>query len=213
MDCQNLRSRSISVVLTVCMGISFVLASGLCGATAPEAQAKFETQLSSRDRGLLAGIACEAPAADQFHAWTDKRGSSRVAVTVRCKPHAVQQTLPVARYVDCSNARGTWTCGAGLDALLMTLPDASVLAVVPGAVPPRTAIAVVRQAMQLSIPPFHASSLPLLKDRCNVSQREAVEFKGATHFQLECTPGVMQLTRDCWKDKCRYFIVGGHRTN
>jgi hypothetical protein len=93
----------------------------------------------------------------------------------------------------------------------MTLPDASVLAVVPGTVTPRAAIAVVREAMQLSIPPFHAPALPLLKDRCNVSQREAAEFKGATHFQLECTPGTIQLTRDCWKDKCRYFIVGGSR--
>jgi len=190
-----------------------VLLPGLCGAAASGIAVKFDAQLSSRDRGLLAGVACNAATADQFDAWTDKRGSSRIEVTVRCKPHAEQQTLPVARYTDCSNARGTWTCNAGQDALMMTLPDASLLAVVAGTVPPRTAIAVVREAMHLSIPPFHGPALVLLKDRCNVSQREAVEFKGATHFQLECTPGIIQLTRDCWKDKCRYFITGGSRTN
>ena len=132
---------------------------------------------------------------------------------MRCKPHAVQQTLPVARHVECRNAKGPWSCDAGQDALLMTLPDASVLAVLPGTVPARSAIAVVREAMQLTVPPFHAPARSLLKDRCRVSQQEAVEFKGATHFRLECTPGVIQLTRDCWNDKCRYFITAGSRTD
>ena len=197
--------------LTCCCFLA--LLPSLCAAAAPAVPVKGDAQLSSRDRSLLAGIACDTSGAEQFHAWADKRGSSRIKVTVRCKPHAEQQSLPVARYADCNNASGTWACGMGQDALLMTLPDASVLAVVPGMVPPRTAIAVVREAMQLSIPPFHGSALPLLKDRCNVSQREAVEFKGATHFQIECTPGTIQLTRDCWKDKCRYFITGGSRTD
>jgi hypothetical protein len=189
------------------------LLPGLCSAAAPDAPAKSPVQLSSRDRGLLAGIACGQAGADQFQARTDKRGSSRIEVTVRCKPHATQQTLPVARHVECRNARGSWSCDAGQDAILMTLPDASVLAVVPGTVPARSAIAAVREAMQLTVPPFHAPARSLLKDRCNVSQQEAVEFKGATHFRLECTPGVIQLTRDCWNDKCRYFITAGSRTD
>jgi len=189
------------------------LLPGLCSAAVPDAPAKSAVQLSSRDRGLLAGIACGQAAADQFHARTGKPGSSRIEVTVRCKPQTVQQTLPVARLVECRNAKGPWSCDAGQDALLMTLPDASVLAVLPGTVPARSAIAVVREAMQLTVPPFHAPARSLLKDRCRVSQQEAVEFKGATHFRLECTPGVIQLTRDCWNDKCRYFITAGSRTD
>ncbi len=186
----------------------------VCGAAAP-ASGKFPVQLSSHDRTLLSGIACAdsgSAGVDRLDAWTTKRGSSRIEVTLRCKPHATLESLPLARYANCDNLTGVWACDQGRDALMMTLPNASVLAVVPDTVPPATAIEVVREAAELTVPPFHGPALPLLKDQCTVSQRDQAEFKGATHFRLECTPGVIQLTRDCWQDKCRYFITGGGKT-
>lgn len=95
---------------------------------------------------------------------------------------------------------------------MITLSNASVLAVLPGTVAARTAIEVIGETAQLSVPPFHGPAMPWLKDKCVISQGGTAEFKGATHFRLECTPGVIQLTRDCWQNKCRYFIVGGSKT-
>jgi hypothetical protein len=185
----------------------------LCGTAAPAGT--FPVQLSSHDRGALSRLACAstgAPELDRLEAWTTKRGSGRITVELRCKPHATLESLPLARYVNCDNLTGLWTCGEGRDALMMTLSNASVLAVLPGTVAAHTAIEVVGEAAQLSVPPFHGPALPWLADKCVISQRDAAEFKGATHFRLECTPGVIQLTRDCWQNKCRYFIVGGSKT-
>jgi hypothetical protein len=101
-----------------------------------------------------------------------------------------------------------WQCGAGHDALMVKLDESPAFALVPGVVPARTALYLVREAAKLTVPPFHKPAQSWLQDQCTVAQAREAPFKGGMHFDLMCTPGTLIVTRDCWQNRCRFFITG-----
>ncbi|MEY2854239.1 MAG: hypothetical protein RL030_1371 [Pseudomonadota bacterium] len=137
------------------------------------------------------------------------KGSRQISIDVKCAPHRIEESLPVARLTNCSNRTGSWSCDKGNEALQLTLPDSSVVAVVAKGIAPRTAIELVAQAARKSLPPFHGPAIVLLTDTCTVRQEPTAAFKGAVNFTIACAKGTLAMTRDCWEKTCRYFITGG----
>lgn len=130
-------------------------------------------------------------------------------IDVKCEPHGTEESLPVARFTRCSNQKAQWSCDTGYEALQMTLPNASVVSVVPDGVTPRTAIELMEKAARQTVPPFHGPAIKLLGETCTVRQEPTAAFKGAVNFTISCTHGTLAMTRDCWEKTCRYFITGG----
>lgn len=182
-----------------------LLFSQLTRAAAPDST---EVQLSSRDRAQVIAAACGAGRdAEQLRASRAGKGSA-VEVAVRCTPHRNELSLPVARVTSCGSEKGLWHCAPGQDALMMKLGDSPALALVPGAVPAREALYLVTEADKLTVPPFQKPARGWLQGQCTVAQMRDATFRGGTIFDLKCTPGTLLVTRDCWKDRCRFFITG-----
>lgn len=188
-----------------CCAALFLLIPQFSGAASPAAT---EVQLSSRDRAQVTAAACGAGRdAGQLRAARQGKGSA-VEVTIRCAPHRTEASLPVAHVTTCSSDKGLWHCAPGQDALMVTLGDSPALALVPGAVPARDALYLVAEADKLAVPPFQKPARGWLQGQCTVAQVRAASFRGGTIFDLKCTPGTLLVTRDCWNDRCRFFITG-----
>ncbi len=192
------------------MVIGLLLATAAAANTlpAPSVAAK----LSGRDRTLIAAAACTgsgASGASQIEA-TAATGNSPSQVFVRCEPHRMEEGLPVAHQTNCQREKSAWRCDAGDDALLMTLQDFTVTALVPrGGLGARAALAAATEMARLSVPPFHGPAYPLMKGTCTLHQAQKAEFTGAAHFSLDCTGASLSMTRHCAKNRCRYFIIKG----
>lgn len=179
--------------------------TSVAGAAAPVVET---VRLSTRDAGFVAQAACTgigSPGAERVDG-TKQRGSHSIQVAVECKPHKTEHSTPVARHTTCDNSQGTWRCGPGRDALLMTLPDQSVLPVLPEGVESRMAVEVIKEAARLTIRPFYRPAVKVMKGRCSVSETRTAGSKGMNNFQIRCGETLIHLTRDCWDDQCRYFI-------
>ena len=174
-------------------------------AAAPDAG---EVQLSSRDRALVTTAACAAGrSADKLQPRRAGKDSP-VEVAVQCTPHRTERSRPVAHVTTCSNDKGLWKCAAGNDALMVRLGDAPAMALIPGVVPAETALYLVTEADKLTVPPFHKPARTWMQDQCTVTQTRPATFRGGTVHELQCTAGSLSITRDCWKDRCRFFISG-----
>jgi hypothetical protein len=210
MSATPLMNRSIAGRLA-----AWSLLPALCCAAAQTSAADGETfpiRLSSRDQAAIGQIACldrGSPGVAHLNAWTQKKGSRQVKIDVKCEPHGIEESLPVARFSRCSNQAAKWSCEAGYEVLQMTLPNASVVSVVPDGVTPRTAIELMEKAARQTVPPFHGPAIKLLGETCRVRQEPVAAFKGAVNFAISCTHGTLAMTRDCWEKTCRYFITGG----
>jgi hypothetical protein len=181
------------------------LHAGFAGAAAPAGE---PVNLSTRDAGQVAAAACTgigAKGADHI-AGSRQRGSRWIHVTVECKPHRTDQSVPVARHTTCDNAQGAWRCDPGREALLVAMPDQSILPVLPDGVTSRTAIEAVREAAKLTIRPFYRPAARVMKGRCTVGETRTASSKGMNSFQIRCGETLIVLTRDCWDGQCRYFI-------
>lgn len=179
------------------------LHAGMAGAAAPE-----PVNLSTRDAGLVAKAACtRIGSTGAEHIEGTRRGVSRsIQVTVQCKPHGTDHSVPVARHTTCDNAHGTWRCDPGRDALLVAMPDASTLPVLADGVTSLAAIEAVRQAAKLTIRPFYRPAARVMKGSCTVSETRTARSKGMNSFQIRCGETLIVLTRDCWDGQCRFFI-------
>lgn len=174
----------------------------------PLAAASTEVQLSSRDSAQVTAAACgEGRDAEQLRASRSGRNSP-VQVSVRCAPHRSELSLPVARVTSCGSEKGLWHCASAQDALMVKLGDSPALELVPGAVPAREALYLVTEADKLAVPPFQKPARGWLQGQCTVAQVRDATFRGGTIFDLKCTPGTLLVTRDCWNNRCRFFITG-----
>jgi ribosomal protein L11 len=191
--------------------ILFALPAG----SADAAMAKtYRVQLATRDAQQVGALACAgiaSGAAERLEASTLRRGSAQVSVEVQCKSHRVEGATPVAHRTTCSNRTGQWQCEPGVDAMLMTLRPQQVVAVIPDGINAPVAITLVTEANKLTVPPFQNPASWLMVDTCKVSKGAQQEFKGAAHFSIDCTGGRLAITRDCWGEKCRYFITAGEK--
>jgi hypothetical protein len=195
--------------------LSFAIAALASGfmhiSAAAAAQATASSQavgLSSRDRSLIAQVACTQPGssgADRIEgAW--QRGSRTIRVEVECRPHATAHSVPVARHTSCDNAQGAWRCGEGKDALIVPLPNETTVHVLPEGLPPPTVLEVMGEAAKLTIRPFYRPAVHVMKGRCTVSETRTSASKGMRSFQIRCGEALVVLTKDCWEGQCRYFI-------
>jgi hypothetical protein len=167
--------------------------------------------LSAPEQKLMAAGSCAAAGLDT--AITRAVGASRMAASVRCKPHGKEGEVPVARVAQCEKKGGAWKCAPARNALLLTLFDDSVLALVSEGVRAAEAIQTVNTVAGASVPPFQNGAIDVLQDQCTIRQLPERLFKGATHFKVECTPGTLDVTRDCWDGRCRFFITNAARRN
>lgn len=177
----------------------------MASAAAPDAAG---IQLSSKDRARVSAAACGAAGGDAAALRASRAGKAVLKVAVQCRPHGSQESLPLARVTSCGNDGGAWKCEAGGDALLIKLGDSPEMALLPGAVPARDALYLVQEVDKLTVPPFHKPARQWLQDQCTLVQAGAAAFRGGTLFELQCTRGTLHVTRDCWKDRCRFFISG-----
>jgi hypothetical protein len=191
--------------------ILFALPAGSAHAAAIKT---YRVQLATRDAQQVGALACARIAssgAERLEASTPRRGSAQVDVAVLCKPHRPEGTTPVARRTTCSNRTGQWKCEPGVDAMLVTLRPQQVVAVIPEGINAPIAVTLVTEANKLTVPPFQNPASWLMNGVCTVSKSSPQEFKGATHFSIDCTGGRLAITRDCWGEKCRYFITAGEK--
>ncbi|HMA12639.1 MAG TPA: hypothetical protein VKO83_12170 [Steroidobacteraceae bacterium] len=161
--------------------------------------------LSAQDQKVMASATCAAAGLDSATARAS--GTSGVTASVRCRPHAKDGEVPVARVAQCEKKGGSWKCATARDALLVTLYDDSVLAVVSEGVRTVEAVQVVETVAGMSVPPFQNGAIDVLQGECTLRQLPERLFKGATHFKLDCIPATLDVTRDCWDRKCRFFIT------
>lgn len=161
--------------------------------------------LSAQDKRVMESATCAAAGLDS--ATARAVGAAGVAASVRCKAHTKDGETPVARVAQCEKKGGSWKCGAARDALLVTLFDDSVLAVVSEGVRTVEAVQVVETVAGMSVPPFQNGAIDVLQGECTLRQLPERLFKGATHFKLDCIPATVDVTRDCWDRKCRFFIT------
>jgi hypothetical protein len=191
----------------VCLAVGLGLASA-AGATAATAPV-LPVQLSVRDQGLIAGMVCMPVGAGAVHdlqAWTSRTATGEIDVQVRCHSHATNYSIPVARQTSCSGKRGSWRCERGHDVLRVTLPDESVVTVIPAQVPLKEAAEAVQEAAKLTIRPFYRPAVKVMRGQCTVSSTRTSSMKGAQSFAIQCGEARIILTRDCWDGGCRYFI-------
>src|SRR5512139_2309881 len=108
----------------VCRGmvlVGLVLSAGIAAAAAAK------VPLSAQDQKLLAAATCGANGLDSA---TGRSGLSGPEASVRCRPHGKEGQVPVARVAQCQKAAGAWKCAPARDALMLTMADDSVLALV-----------------------------------------------------------------------------------
>lgn len=182
---------------------SVVLAAGVAAAAAAPIG---KTSLSAADQKRMAAASCAEAGLDS--ATARAAGASRLAASVRCKPHGKEGEVPVARVAQCEKAGGAWKCAPAREALMLTMYDDSVLALVYEGVRAAEAIQTVTTVAGMSVPPFQNGAIDVLQDQCSIRQLPERAFKGATHFGVDCTGGTLSVTRDCWNGRCRFFITG-----
>jgi hypothetical protein len=166
-------------------------------------------ELTKQEQNAMATQACAASGLDVAEARS--AGASRVAASVRCKSHGKEGEVPVARVAQCEKKAGAWKCAPARDALMVTMFDDSVLALVSEGVRGAEAIQTVTTVAGASVPPFQNGAIDVLQDQCVIQQLPERLFKGATHFKVDCTPGTLEVTRDCWDGRCRFFITNAKR--
>ncbi len=138
-------------------------------------------KLSARDRNEVSAMACGSPGtgeAERMDARVGAGPARALEVSVQCKPHRVEQSLPVMRLVNCSSAGGRWKCEEGRDAMRVSFSDSASVLVVPDRVEPQVATAVVAEAGKLTVPPFHRSASLYMTGQCLVSPVDGRAFKG-----------------------------------
>lgn len=202
----------LNSVRPVARGALAMLAAGwLQVSIAPAAEPSSSTQpvgLSSRDRTLIAQAACTEPGssgADRVEG-TRQRGARSIQVEVECRPHTTAHSVPVARHTTCDNAQGAWRCEPGKNALIVPLPNATTVPVLPEGLTQLTALEVIREAAKLTIRPFYRPAVNVMKGRCTVGENRTSTGKGMQSFQIRCGETLVFLTKDCWENQCRYFI-------
>jgi hypothetical protein len=184
-----------------------VLVLGVAGAA--DAAAPGTITLSAKEQKVMAAASCSDVGLDE--AVARSAGASRVAASVRCRSHGKEGETPVARVAQCEKKGPAWTCAPARDALMITMSDDSVLALVSEGVPANEAIQTVSTVADLSMPPFQNGAIEVLQDQCSIRQLPERLFKGATHFNLDCTGGTLSVTRDCWGGRCRFFVTNAKR--
>jgi hypothetical protein len=194
------------VLKVVVSGIALAGAVAVAAATPPG-----KIELTKQEQNAMAAQACAATGLDVAAARSS--GASRVAASVRCKPHGKEGEVPVARVAQCEKKAGAWKCAAARDALMVTMFDDSVLALVSDGVRAAEAIQTVTTVAGASVPPFQNGAIDVLQDECTLRQLPERLFKGATHFTVQCTPGTLEVTRDCWEGRCRFFITNAKRSD
>lgn len=168
-------------------------------------------ELTKQEQNAMAAQACAASGLDVAEARSI--GASRVAASVRCKPHGKEGEVSVARVAQCEKKAGAWKCAPARDALMVTMLDDSVLALVSEGVRAAEAIQTVTTVAGASVPPFQNGAIDVLQGQCTIQQLPERLFKGATHFTVQCTPGTLEVTRDCWEGRCRFFITNAKRSD
>lgn len=183
-------------------GIFFIVAAVLSGgalAAAPDGK----ITLTAQEKKVMA-----ARCATGLDTATAREvGASRLVASVLCVAHGKEGEIPVARAAQCEKKAGAWKCAEARDALVMTLYDDSVLALVVEGVRAVEAIQVVNTIADMATPPFQNGAIDVLQDQCVLRQLPKALFKGATHFTLDCMPATVAVTRDCWDNRCRFFIT------
>jgi hypothetical protein len=140
----------------------------------------------------------------------ETRGDSRAsAAFVRCAPHRVESRLLVANVATCTRERRDWQCAPAREAMLVTLPDGSSLAVTHADLSADAAVGAILEATRLTVPPFHKHARQFMKEQCNVRQLPESLFAGATHFVVTCPALEMAVTRHCHQGNCRWFVAEG----
>jgi hypothetical protein len=168
--------------------------------------------LSQQDRARIVGVACStagAAGAESVVASTTRKDSNNISAEVRCKSHATVGKFPVLHYSTCSNAKGTWRCETGYNAVHMTLSNSSVVPVRPMGVTEQVAIEAITEGSKQIVPPFHHPAVDLMRGQCSVSPHPKSPSPEMTLFDITCTGTYMLLTRHCWTGGCRYFISEG----
>jgi len=186
--------------IRIVAALAGMVLSASLGAAAPAAK----ITLSAQEQKVMAGAACGAAGLD---AATPRSTRTGVSASVRCRSHAKDGEVPVAKVAQCEKKGAAWKCAPARDALLVTLFDDSVLSVVAEGVRAVEAVQVVDTVAGMSVPPFQNGAIDVMKDECTLRQLPERLFKGATHFKLDCIPATIDLTRDCWDGKCRFFIT------
>jgi hypothetical protein len=194
------------VLKVVVSGIALAGAVAVAAATPPG-----KIELTKQEQNAMAAQACAALGLDAAEARS--AGASRVAASVRCKPHGKEGEVPVARVAQCEKKAGAWKCAAARDALMVTMFDDSVLALVSDGVRAAEGIQTITTVAGASVPPFQNGAIDVLQDQCTIRQLPERLFKGATHFTVQCTPGTLEVTRDCWEGRCRFFITNAKRSD
>jgi hypothetical protein len=187
--------------LTGMLAASAMLLAGVVVAATQPGKAT----LSVLEQKVLAASTCGSMGLDSAAART--AGKSSTMASVRCLPHGKAGEVPLARVAQCAKQGATWTCVPARDALMLKMPDESVLALVVDGVRPAEAIQTVNSIADLSVPPFQGGATEVLQDQCSLRQLPERAFKGATHFSLDCIGGTLAVTRDCWNGRCRFFIT------
>lgn len=185
----------------------------LCGvAVVAGAATPGPVNLSQRDRAQVAAAACGAAgtgAADGLRAYATAKGPGAITVEVSCKPHAQFGAMPLFHHRTCRNATGAWRCGAGLESVRMTLPDARQLPVIADGVTPELAIEIITEGTKLQVPPFHHPAILLMRGQCRVAPHPTSPAPDMKRFDITCDDSSMLLTKHCWNGGCRYFIAEG----
>jgi hypothetical protein len=148
-----------------------------------------------------------ASAAEQVSAFTRKSGPKTILVRIVCKPHAIEESFPLAHYATCDNKIGVWRC-TGFNALQVKMPDSSILSVVPDGAVTRTAVEVVLEAARLTVPPSQNPALPYLRENCRV-KAPAIQPDGTELFDVDCSGSSVVVKRQCSDGPCHYSIVSG----
>jgi hypothetical protein len=180
--------------------LALVVVTAGIAAAAPAAK----VPLSAQEQKALATAACDTAGLDVA---TARSGASGPEASVRCRAHSKEGDVPVARVAQCGKKAGAWKCAPPRDALMVTMYDDSVLALVSEGVRAAEAVQTVSTVAAASVPPFQNGAIEMLQDQCSIRQLPEKLFKGATHFAVDCTGGTLAVTRDCWNGRCRYFIT------
>jgi hypothetical protein len=197
------RLRGIALKAVAC---GFALVAGVCAMAAAPAG---KVTLSAQEQKTMAAGTCADKGLDSVTARSV--GASRMAASVRCKPHGKEGEVPVARVAQCEKNGGAWKCAPARDALMLTMYDDSVVALVPEGVRATEAVQTLTTVAGASVPPFQNGAIDVLQDQCTIRQLPEHLFKGATHFKVDCSPGILDVTRDCWNGRCRFFITNAKR--
>jgi len=197
----HFHSGAISRVLAACIALAACQAA--LAATPPA-----RITLSAQEQKTMAAL-CGTAGLDS--ATPRPVGASGAAASVRCRAHGKDGEVDVARVAQCEKKSGAWKCAPARDALLVPLYDDSVLALVASGVRSVEAVQVAETVAGMKVPPFQRGAIDVLQGECTLNQLPERLFKGATHFKLDCVAATLELTRDCWDKRCRYFITNSVR--